>query len=160
MGDRTYDSRGEAHHHANQAIRREDGSTLWGYYISFTPDIISLLPSLPQPHPVTPSPPPEYSCHGWWEDGGREYLVVTPTSRSSKGVRRLCLVLERGVKGLSLASSSMSCSRDLTPGLHGHIALNTTSKGKGAVEGRGGKVGLGGEGEVKYGCGQSEVRLD
>lgn len=71
----------------------------------------------------------EYSCHGSWEEGGRQYLVVTPTSRSSKGVRRLCLVLDHGSAVLSLASSSLSCSRDLTPGLHGLIALNTTSIG-------------------------------
>lgn len=71
----------------------------------------------------------EYSCHGSWEDSGRQYLVVTPTSRSSKGVRRLCLVLERGVGVMSLASSTRSCGRDLTPGLHGHMALNTTSTG-------------------------------
>ncbi|KAG0720440.1 hypothetical protein GWK47_048512 [Chionoecetes opilio] len=75
----------------------------------------------------------EYSCHGSWLDGGRQYLVVTPTSRSSKGVRRLCLVLERGAGVLSLASSTRSCGRDLTPGLHGHIALNTTSTGESVV---------------------------
>ncbi|KAK8746721.1 hypothetical protein OTU49_017163, partial [Cherax quadricarinatus] len=71
----------------------------------------------------------EYSCHGWWEEGGRQYLVVTPTSRSSKGVRRLCLVLDHGSGVLSLASSTLSCGRDLTPGHHGRIALNTTSIG-------------------------------
>ncbi|KAB7506851.1 hypothetical protein Anas_03289 [Armadillidium nasatum] len=74
----------------------------------------------------------EYSCHGWWEEAGRQYLVVTPTSRSSKGVRRLCLVLDTGGTGsgaLSLASSAQSCSRELTPGMHGRIALNTTSSG-------------------------------
>ncbi|XP_066966017.1 uncharacterized protein [Macrobrachium rosenbergii] len=71
----------------------------------------------------------EYSCHGYWEEAGRQYLVVTPISRSSKGVRRLCLVLDRGAGVLSLASSAHSCSRHLTPGFHGHIALNTTSVG-------------------------------
>ncbi|XP_069162756.1 uncharacterized protein [Procambarus clarkii] len=71
----------------------------------------------------------EYSCHGWWEEGGRQYLVVTPISRSSKGFRHLCLVLDHGSGVLSLASSTLSCGRDLTPGLHGHIALNTTSVG-------------------------------
>ncbi|XP_076029186.1 uncharacterized protein LOC143018042 [Oratosquilla oratoria] len=75
-----------------------------------------------------------YSCHGWWEEAGRQYLVVTPTSRSSKGVRRLCLVLDRTGNVLSLASSSRSCRRDLTPGLHGHIALNTTKKRGGCKE--------------------------
>ncbi|XP_063601751.1 uncharacterized protein LOC134777815 isoform X2 [Penaeus indicus] len=70
-----------------------------------------------------------YSCHGSWAEAGREYVVVTPTSRSSKGVRRLCLVLDHGVGVLSLASSTHSCSRDLTPGLHGHIAFNTTNDG-------------------------------
>ncbi|XP_068247808.1 uncharacterized protein [Palaemon carinicauda] len=71
----------------------------------------------------------KYSCHGYWEEDGRQYLVVTPISRSSKGVRRLCLVLDRGAGVLSLASSAHSCSRNLAPGFHGHIALNTTSIG-------------------------------
>ena len=45
-------------------------------------------------------------------------------------MRRLCLVLERGAGVMSLASSTHSCGRDLTPGLDGHMALNTTSSGK------------------------------
>ncbi|CAL4091075.1 unnamed protein product, partial [Meganyctiphanes norvegica] len=71
-----------------------------------------------------------YSCHGWWEEAGRQYLVVTPRSRSSKGPHRLCLVLNRTKGGhMALASSVHSCSRDLQPGRHGTFALNTTNMG-------------------------------
>ncbi|XP_047738253.1 uncharacterized protein LOC125178484 [Hyalella azteca] len=59
-----------------------------------------------------------YSCHGWWQEpGGRQFLVVTPTSRASTGARRLCLVLEsHGPEdaaggAMTIASSTGYCSR-------------------------------------------------
>lgn len=76
----------------------------------------------------------EYSCIGWWETEGRQFVVVTPKSRSSKGVRRLCLMLDqRGPEGglLSLASSALSCGRNLTQGFLGHTLLNATIIDKG-----------------------------
>ncbi|KAK4289396.1 hypothetical protein Pmani_037629, partial [Petrolisthes manimaculis] len=72
----------------------------------------------------------EYSCIGWWQAQGRQYVVVTPKSRSSKGVRRLCLTLVQRVGGeggiLSLASSALSCGRNLTQGFLGYTILNAT----------------------------------
>lgn len=63
--------------------------------------------------------------------------MVTPKSRSSKGVRRLCLTLDQrgGGEGglLSLASSALSCGRNLTQGFLGHTLLNATIIDKGTV---------------------------
>jgi hypothetical protein len=96
----------------------------------------------------------EYSCHGWWEEEGINYLITTLTSRRSslEGQKRYCFIykevpllpsssmrktylgsndhFEDFGRIMQFSSIADSCRRDVSLGIEGFLAFNVTSKGK------------------------------
>ncbi|XP_065204346.1 uncharacterized protein LOC135834409 [Planococcus citri] len=77
-----------------------------------------------------------YLCHGSWShnvsrNSSIHYLVTTPLSRTSRGVRRYCFMYQTNEDSslIHFTSTSDTCHRGSVPGLDGALSFNITPIG-------------------------------
>lgn len=77
-----------------------------------------------------------YLCHGSWihnvsQNSSVHYLVTTPLSRTSRGVRRYCFMYQTNEDSslIHFTSTSDTCHRDSIPGADGALSFNITPIG-------------------------------
>ncbi|XKL68948.1 hypothetical protein PGB90_006717 [Kerria lacca] len=77
-----------------------------------------------------------YLCHGSWihnvsQNSSVHYLVTTPLSRTSRGVRRYCFMYQTNEDSslIHFTSTSDTCHRDSIPGTDGALSFNITPIG-------------------------------
>lgn len=77
-----------------------------------------------------------YLCHGSWshnvsQNSSIHYLVTTPLSRTSRGVRRYCFMYQTNEDSslIHFTSTSDTCHRGSIPGLDGALSFNITPIG-------------------------------
>lgn len=77
-----------------------------------------------------------YLCHGSWihnisQNSSVHYLVTTPLSRTSRGVRRYCFMYQTNEDSslIHFTSTSDTCHRDSIIGADGALSFNITPIG-------------------------------